>query len=162
MKNFLNEFKKFALKGNVVDLAVGIIIGSSFTAIVNSLVKDIIMPPIGAIFSGDTFADLYINLSGKKFASLAEAKEAGAATINYGAFINVFIVFLITAFAVFLLVKAINTLQEVTKISQQEEVKKTPKTICPYCREEIKKKAIRCPHCTSEIELADTKKIKSA
>src|SRR5690554_4264421 len=139
-KNFLSEFKKFALKGNVVDLAVGIIIGSSFTAIVNSLVKDIIMPPIGAVFSGDTFSDLYINLSGREFSSLSEAKAAGAATINYGSFLNAVIIFLITAFAVFLLVKAINRLQEATK-GDQEEPKKAPVPTCPFCREVINKGA---------------------
>lgn len=152
LKNFMNEFKKFALKGNVVDLAVGIIIGSAFTAIVNSLVKDIIMPPIGAVFSGDAFSDLYINLSGKEFASLADAKAAGAATINYGSFLNTVIIFLITAFAVFLLVKAINRLQELTKVEEAEGPKKAPAPTCPFCLEVINKKATRCPHCTSVIE----------
>lgn len=153
--NFLNEFKKFALKGNVVDLAVGIIIGSAFTAIVNSLVKDIIMPPIGAIFSGDTFADLYINLSGTEYESLADAKAAGAATINYGIFLNTVIIFLITAFSVFILVKSINKLQEAAKGGGEvEEKKKKPVPTCPFCFEEVKKKATRCPHCTSEFNLA--------
>jgi large conductance mechanosensitive channel len=104
------EFRTFVARGNVIDLAVGIIIGAAFTAIVDSLVKDIIMPPIGVILGGIDFSEFYINLSGKTYASLAAAKEAGAATINYGVFINACVRFLIVAFAVFILVKQVNRL----------------------------------------------------
>ncbi|MCC7271519.1 MAG: large conductance mechanosensitive channel protein MscL [Alphaproteobacteria bacterium] len=104
------EFRAFIARGNVIDLAVGIIIGAAFTSIVDSLVKDIIMPPIGLVLGGIDFSDFYINLSGKPYASLAAAREAGAATINYGVFINALIKFLIVAFAVFILVKQVNRL----------------------------------------------------
>lgn len=114
---FVNDFKAFIARGNVVDLAVGIIIGAAFTTIVNSLVKDIIMPPIGMIAGGVDFSDLYINLSGVDYPSLAEATAAGAATINYGVFINAVINFLIVAFAVFVLVK------QVARFRKAEEAK---------------------------------------
>jgi large conductance mechanosensitive channel len=121
---FVNDFKAFIARGNVVDLAVGIIIGAAFTTIVNSLVKDIIMPPIGMITGGVDFSDLYINLSGVDYPSLAEATAAGAATINYGVFVNAVINFLIVAFAVFVLVK------QVQRFRKQEEAKpvEPPKT----------------------------------
>lgn len=105
---FINEFKSFISRGNVIDLAVGIIIGAAFTGIVNSLVTDIIMPPIGVVMGGIDFKDFFINLSGTNYATLAEAKKAGAATINYGLFLNQVINFLIVSFAVFLLVKQVN------------------------------------------------------
>lgn len=108
----LKEFKEFAMRGNVVDLAVGVIIGAAFGTIVNSLVKDIIMPPIGLLLGGVDFSDLFINLSGQEYASLAEATAAGAATINYGLFINAIINFLIIAFAIFLLIKQINRMKK--------------------------------------------------
>lgn len=108
----LKEFKEFAMRGNVVDLAVGVIIGAAFGTIVNSLVKDIIMPPIGLLLGGVDFSDLFINLSGQEYASLAEAQAAGAATINYGLFINALINFIIIAFAIFLLVKQINRMKK--------------------------------------------------
>ena len=107
----LKEFKEFAMRGNVVDLAVGVIIGAAFGTIINSLVKDIIMPPIGLLLGGVDFSDLFINLSGGEYASLAEATAAGAATINYGVFINAIINFLIVAFAIFLLIKQVNRLK---------------------------------------------------
>lgn len=109
------EFRTFIMRGNVIDLAVGIIIGAAFTAIVNSLVNDIIMPPIGQILGNVDFSNLFINLSGGSYDSLAAAQEAGAATINYGLFINNVITFLITAFAVFLLVRAVNRINEMGK-----------------------------------------------
>ena len=108
----LNDFKKFIMRGNVVDLAVGIIIGAAFTGIVNSLVADIIMPPIGMAMNGIDFSNLYINLSGTEYPSLKEAKAAGAATINYGVFINQLINFLIVSFAVFMLVKQVSRFQK--------------------------------------------------
>ena len=113
----LKEFKEFALRGNVVDMAVGIIIGAAFSTIVKSLVEDIVMPPIGLLTGGVDFSDIYINLSGGSFQSLAQAKEAGAATINLGTFINNVISFAIVAFVLFLLIKGMNTLRR-----QQEEV----------------------------------------
>lgn len=115
------EFKKFIMRGNVMDLAVGIIIGGAFTTIVNSLVNDIIMPPIGLILGGVDFSDIYINLSRtEEYASLAAAQEAGAATLNIGLFINALINFLIIAFAVFLLVRAVNRLEEIGKKPEEE------------------------------------------
>ena len=107
----LGEFKKFAMRGNVVDMAVGIIIGAAFGKIVSSLVSDVIMPPIGMLMGNVDFSDLFISLSGEEFASLAAAKEAGAATINYGLFVNTVLDFVIVAFAIFMLIKAINKLQ---------------------------------------------------
>lgn len=108
----LKEFKEFAVKGNVVDLAIGIILGVAFTAIVNSLVNDIIMPPIGVLLGGVDFTDLYINLSGGEFASLDAAREAGAATINYGIFINAVITFIIVAWVLFFLIKGMNRMKK--------------------------------------------------
>ena len=115
----LKEFREFAMRGNVIDLAVGIIIGAAFTAVVTSLVNDVIMPPIGMLLGGVDFSNLFINLSGKDFASLADAQAAGAATINYGLFINAVIYFLIVAFAVFLLVKALNNLM--ARVNREKE-----------------------------------------
>src|SRR5512136_1919089 len=106
------EFKEFAMRGNVVDMAVGIIIGAAFGAIVTSLVNDVIMPPIGLLLGGVDFSNLFVNLSGGSYASLAEAQDAGAATINYGLFVNKIISFIIVAFAVFMMVKAVNKLQK--------------------------------------------------
>lgn len=143
------EFKEFALKGNIVDFAVGIIIGAVFNSVVNSLVKDIIMPPIGWLLGKADFSDLYINLSGGTYETLTEAQTAGAVTMNYGLFINALISFLITAWVVFLVVKAIN------KFRRQHEAKddKSPTTrACPFCTQEIAKKAIKCPFCTADIE----------
>jgi large conductance mechanosensitive channel len=108
----LSEFKKFIARGNVIDLAVGIIMGAAFTGIVNSLVNDIIMPPIGKIMGGINFADFYINLSGGEYPSLKAAKDAGAATINYGVFLNQVLNFLIVSFAVFIMVKQVNRLHK--------------------------------------------------
>lgn len=148
------EFKDFALRGNVVDLAVGIIVGSAFTAIVNSLVNDILMPPIGLILGNVDFSDLFLLLkSGEPaspYSSLAEAQAAGAVTINYGRFINSLIVFLIVAFATFLLVRAINRLYLARQTQAPEPTTKT----CPFCAEIIPLKARRCPRCTSSLEVA--------
>jgi large conductance mechanosensitive channel len=144
----LNEFREFISRGNVIDLAVGIIIGAAFTAIVNSLVNDLIMPPIGYIMGGIDFSSYYLNLTGGEYASLAAAKEAGAATINYGAFINAVINFLIIAFAVFLIVKQVNRFRRTAPPP-------APSTKdCPRCATAIPLKATRCPHCTSELAAA--------
>jgi len=150
MRNLLGEFKEFAMKGNVIDLAVGIIIGAAFTSVVNSLVNDIIMPPLGMLVGNVDFANLYINLTNTDYESLAAAQEAGAATINYGLFINAVINFLIVAFAVFMLVKQINRL----KREPQKEPAAPSLKECPYCFSNISIKATRCPECTSPLETA--------
>jgi large conductance mechanosensitive channel len=143
----LEEFKAFAMRGNVVDLAVGIIIGAAFGKIVSSLVNDILMPPIGLVLGRVDFSNLFLNLSGQSHATLAEAKAAGAPTINYGVFLNSVIDFVIVAFAIFLLVRAINRLHQAPPA--------TPTTkSCPYCVSVIPLNASRCPHCTSELRAA--------
>jgi large conductance mechanosensitive channel len=152
----LKEFREFALRGNVVDLAVGIIIGSAFTTIVNSLVNDVLMPPIGLLLGGVDFTNLYVVLSQGTptgpYESLAAAQAAGAVTINYGLFINNIIVFLIVAFATFMLIRAMNRLY---LDKQQGKVEEAPTTkTCMYCAETIPVLAVRCPHCTSQLESA--------
>lgn len=141
----LKEFKEFALKGNVMDMAVGIIIGAAFTAVVNSFVKDIIMPPIGMMLGGVDFTELYISLDGQTYASLAAAQAAGAPTLNYGVFINTIINFIIVAFVLFLVIKQINRLKQAPAPAE-------PNTKdCPYCTSAIPIKATRCPQCTSQL-----------
>ncbi|MCS7257934.1 MAG: large conductance mechanosensitive channel protein MscL [candidate division WOR-3 bacterium] len=141
----LKEFKEFAMRGNVLDMAVGIIIGSAFGKIVSSLVNDIIMPPIGLLLGRIDFSNLFINLSGKTVKSLVEAKAQGLPTINYGIFINTVIDFIIIAFVLFLFIRQINRLRK----PKTEEV--TTKQ-CPYCYSVINIKATRCPHCTAELK----------
>jgi large conductance mechanosensitive channel len=144
----LQEFKKFIARGNVIDLAVGVIIGGAFNAIVQSLVSDIIMPPIGLILGKVDFAQLYINLSSQAYPTLTAAQEAGAPTINYGMFINNVINFVIVGFVIFLLVRQINTLKA--------EAPAPPSTKeCPFCLSDIPIPATRCPHCTSTLEVAE-------
>ena len=146
----LKEFKEFALRGNVIDLAVGFIMGAAFTSIVNSLVNDIIMPPLGMLLGGVDFSNLFINLSGESYPSLAAAQAAGAATINYGVFLNVLINFILVALAMFFLIKVVNRLMKA-----KEEAPAAPTTKeCPHCATEIPIKATRCPHCTSELATA--------
>lgn len=146
------EFKKFAMRGNLIDMAVGIILGSAFGAIIKSLVNDIIMPPIGLLFGNVDFTNLYFLLRAGEipgpYASLAAAQDAGAVTLNYGVFINVTITFIIVAFAMFLLIRSINQLQ--TKEAETQPAEPTTKE-CPYCFSEISIKAVRCPYCTSEL-----------
>jgi large conductance mechanosensitive channel len=143
----LKEFKEFALKGNVLDMAIGIIIGVAFGRIVSSVVSDIIMPPIGLLLGKVDFSNLFVNLSGGAYSSVAEAKAAGAATINYGLFINAVIDFVIVAFAIFLLVKQVNRLKR-----QPAPAPATPTTEeCPYCLYAIPINAKRCPFCTSDL-----------
>ncbi len=139
------EFREFVSRGNVFDLAVGIVIGAAFTTVVRSFVDDVLMPPIGWITGGVDFSDLYVNLSGGEYASLAEAKEAGAATINYGLF-NV-ISFLIVSFAVFLLLGGYNELRREKESTPPEPTEKD----CPYCRFKIPIGASRCAHCTFQL-----------
>ena len=147
----MEEFKKFAMRGNVVDMAVGIIIGGAFGTIVKSLVDDVIMPPIGLLLGGVDFSELFLTLKegavAGPYATLAAAKEAGAVTLNAGLFINSVISFTIVAFAVFLLIKGMNSLQK-----QAEEPAAAPtEKECPHCFTQIPIKATRCPHCTSEL-----------
>ena len=152
-KNLGKELREFILHGNVLDMAVGIIIGASFGKIVDSLVKDIIMPPIGLILGKVDFSNLYLQIYpyGTHYSSLDAAKAAGAVTINYGAFLNNVISFLIVACAVFLIIKSINTLRASVCKREEEEKEVTTKE-CPYCYSCIPLKATRCPNCTSELE----------
>jgi large conductance mechanosensitive channel len=138
------DFKKFVMQGSVLDLAIGIIIGGAFGAVVQSLVKDIIMPPIGLLLGGVDFTNLFIVLKGGPFDSLKAAQDAGAPTINYGLFINTLITFLIVAFVVFLLVRWVNKLRPApaAPVATKE---------CPYCFSAIPVKATRCPDCTSQL-----------
>jgi large conductance mechanosensitive channel len=147
----LKEFKEFAMRGSVVDMAVGIVIGAAFGAIVASMVDDIIMPPIGLLLGGMDFGNMYILLQegapASPYASLADAQAAGAVTLNYGLFINAVISFLIVAFAVFLVIRAVNRLQR-----EEEASAEVPTTQdCPYCLSAIPLGAARCAHCTSEL-----------
>lgn len=143
----LKEFKEFALKGNMIDLAVGVIIGGAFNSLVTSLVDNIIMPII-SIFTGKIdFSNLFLALDGNEYATLAQAQSAGAATLNYGTFITGLLNFLIMAFVVFLIVKAMN------KLRTRNEVPAAPTTkTCPHCKSEVHIEADRCPHCTSVLE----------
>ncbi|MDD2206877.1 MAG: large-conductance mechanosensitive channel protein MscL [Aminobacterium sp.] len=147
----LKEFKEFAVKGNAMDMAVGIIIGGAFGGVVSSLVKDVIMPPIGMALGNVDFKDIFMVLregaTPGPYLSLAQAQEAGAITMNIGVFVNSVISFLIVAFAVFILVKNLNRLRR-----PPAPAPKPPVKICPYCFTEIPEKALRCPACTSTLE----------
>ncbi|HWQ46053.1 MAG TPA: large conductance mechanosensitive channel protein MscL [Longilinea sp.] len=146
MKKILSEFKEFAMRGNVIDLAIGVIIGTAFGKIITSLVNDILMPPIGRLLGPVDFSSLYINISGTPYDSFSAAQSAGAATINYGLFLNAVINFLIIALVIFLLIRQINRLQPA-----KAPVAPTTKD-CPYCFTAIPLKATRCPHCTSKLD----------
>jgi large conductance mechanosensitive channel len=139
------EFKQFAMRGNVVDMAVGIIIGAAFGKIITSLVSDIIMPPIGRLLGDVDFSSLYINISGKPYPSLAAARAAGAATINYGIFLNTILDFLIVAFAVFLLVRQVNRFNKAPEAAPATRD-------CPFCLSAIPIGAVRCAHCTADLK----------
>lgn len=143
----LKEFKEFAMRGNVLDLAIGVIIGGAFGKIVTSLVNDILMPPIGLLLGQVNFGDLYIDLSGGNYESLSAAQAAGAATINYGLFLNTIVDFLIVALVIFLIVRQINRLQKPAPKPAEPTTKE-----CPYCLSAIPKKATRCPACTSALK----------
>ncbi len=157
-KRELKEFKAFAVRGNVIDMAVGIIIGAAFGKIVDSMVNDVIMPPLGWLMGKVDFTNLYLTMPTKlddlgnipHYDSLEAAKAAGAVTINYGVFINTLISFLLVAFAVFLLIKGINKLQAAAKKEEATESAATQKA-CPYCFTQIDIRATKCPHCTSDI-----------
>jgi large conductance mechanosensitive channel len=139
----LKEFREFAARGNVIDLAVGVIIGAAFGKVVTSVVNDLIMPPIGMALGRVDFSNLFIALNGGTYESVAKAKEAGAPTFNYGLFLNTCFEFLIVAFAVFLLVKQVNRLKGPVVVDTRE---------CPYCTSKVAIKATRCPACTSDIK----------
>jgi large conductance mechanosensitive channel len=144
----LKEFKEFAMRGNVVDMAVGIIIGAAFGKIVSSFVNDILMPPIGRLLGKVDFSNLFIDLSGNNFHTLEEARKAGAATINYGLFFNTVLDFVIVAFAIFLLIRQINRLKREPEAAPAAPDSKE----CPFCLSSVPLKAVRCPHCTSELK----------
>ena len=154
LKRNLGEFKVFAVKGNVIDMAVGIIIGAAFGNVVNSIVNDVIMPPLGALMGKVDFSKLYLTVYNPtpdvSYPTLEAAKEAGVVTINYGLFINTLISFTMVAFAVFLLVKAINKLKAATEKEKAEEAAATTKE-CPKCFSQININATKCPHCTADI-----------
>ncbi len=147
----LKEFKEFAMRGNVLVMAVGIIVGTAFGKIVSSLVSDVMTPPIGLLLGKMDFSSLYLNLTHNTYASLQEAKKAGAATINYGAFINTVIDFLIIAFIIFLLMRTINRMKRAEASSPTPA---PPGKECPFCLSSIPLKAIRCAHCTSDLKAA--------
>ncbi len=139
------EFKTFAMKGNILDMAIGIVIGVAFGKIISSFVSDIIMPPIGLALGKVDFSNLYINLSDKTYPTLAAAKAAGAPTINYGVFLNTVLDFLIVAYVLFLIMKQMSRFNK-----KEEPVKNTQE--CPYCISEISIRATRCPHCTADLK----------
>jgi large conductance mechanosensitive channel len=141
------EFKEFVMRGNVMDLAIGIIIGAAFGKIVTSFVSDVLMPPIGLLLGNVDFTNLFINLSGTRYDTLKAAKDAGAATINYGVFLGTIVDFMIVAFVIFLVIRQINRLKR--------PADESPATHdCPFCLSGIPVKASRCPHCTSELKTA--------
>jgi large conductance mechanosensitive channel len=146
----LKEFKEFAMRGNVLDMAVGIVIGAAFGKIVSSFVSDVLMPPIGKLLGQVDFSSLFINLGDGDYATLAEAQAAGAPTINYGIFLNTVLDFLIVAFAIFLLIRQVNRLKR-----KEEAAPAAPTTReCPFCLSQVALKARRCAHCTSELQPA--------
>ncbi len=144
----LKEFREFAMRGNVLDMAIGIIIGTAFGKIITSFVSDILMPPIGVLLGKVNFANLFVNLSSQYYQNLADAKAAGAATINYGLFLNTVIDFIIVAFVIFLLIRQVN------RFKKKEQPAVTVTKDCPYCLSVIPLKAVRCPQCTSELKPA--------
>lgn len=145
--SFFDEFKKFAMRGNVVDLAVGVIIGGAFGKIVSSLVSNVVMPPIGMVMGKVDFSNLFISLNGKEYATLKAAQEAGAPVLAYGSFLNTVLDFVILAFVVFVMIRQIN------KMMPEKPPAKDPRK-CPYCKSAIADDATRCPHCTSQLEEA--------
>ena len=145
MKKILGEFKEFIMRGNVLDMAIGIIIGVAFGKVVTSLVNDVLMPPIGLLLGRVNFKDLFINLSGTAYPSLEAATAAGAPTINYGMFLNTVLDFLIVAFIIFLLIRMFN------KLKKQRTAEEPTTKECPYCITKIPVKATRCPSCTSNL-----------
>ena len=147
MKKLLSEFKKFCAKGNILELATGVMIGGAFTTIVNSLVNDMLMPVIGLVTGGVNLSGLFVALDGQQYVSIEAAKEAGVGTLNYGAFIQNIINFLIIAFCVFLFVKAMAKI-----MPKKEELPKKAERLCPYCKMAVHDEAVKCGHCGSDIE----------
>src|SRR5262245_50115026 len=143
----LKEFKEFAMRGNVIDMAVGIILGAAFGKIVTSFVEDVLMPPIGLVLGGVDFSNYFVVLRGQAFPTLAAAKAAGAATINYGMFINTIFSFLIVAFAMFLMIRKVNRLKRKEELAPPAPTQRE----CPQCLSSIPLKAKRCAHCTSQL-----------
>jgi len=144
----LKEFKEFTMRGNVLDMAIGIVIGVAFGKIVTSFVNDVVMPPIGLLLGKVDFSNLFIDLSGKSYATLAEAKAAGAATIKYGLFLNTVVDFVIVAFVIFLLIQQINRMKRQPEVAPAAPTNKE----CPYCLSSIAIKATRCSYCTSDVK----------
>ncbi|WCK52798.1 large conductance mechanosensitive channel protein MscL [Aneurinibacillus sp. Ricciae_BoGa-3] len=155
----VSDFKKFISKGNIIELAVGVAMGTAFNAIVNSLVKDIIMPPIGKLLNGADFSSLYINLSRHAYPSLAAAQSAGAPTINYGLFLNNVLHFLIIAITLFVVVRTYSRIIKLRAL--KEGIKEPADKECPYCLSQVPYLAVRCQSCTSFFELAEQKKYES-
>jgi large conductance mechanosensitive channel len=143
MLAMLKEFKEFAMRGNVMDMAVGVVLGVAFGKIITSLVDDVIMPPIGLVLGNVDFSNLFINLSGKEYPSVAVAKAAGAATLNYGIFFNTVLNFIIIAFAIFLIIRSFNKMKQPEPVITKD---------CPHCLSVIPLKATRCAHCTAELK----------
>ena len=150
MKAFFQEFKKFALRGNLIDMAVGVIIGGAFNGLVQSLINDIVMPLLSLVAGNLDFSNWFITLDGSHYATLAEAQAAGVATLNYGTFLSGVLNFIIMAFVVFLIVKVMNRLFH----GKEEPAAPTEKT-CPFCKSKIPLEATRCPHCTSMLEIEE-------
>ena len=148
MKKIIHEFKEFIARGNVVDMAIGVVIGGAFGSITTSLVNDIFMPLLGVITGGINFGGLFYALDGQKYASIEAAKEAGVGTLNYGAFIQYVINFILIAFCMFIVVRLMNKLKKPAPAPAPAK----PKRLCPYCRSEIADDATRCPHCTSVLD----------
>ena len=145
----LKEFREFAMRGNVLDMAIGIIIGTAFGKIITSLVNDILMPPIGVLLGKMDFASLFVSISSQHYQRLADAKAVGAATINYGLFLNTIMDFIVVAFIIFLLIRQVN------RFKKKEEPAVPVTKDCPYCLSAVPVKATRCPHCTSELKPAE-------
>ena len=163
MKGFIGEFKKFIMRGNVIDLAVGVIIGGAFQAIVNSLVNDIVSPVISLATKGINFADKFIVLTLEEvsFKTAEAAKEAGYATLNYGSFVTAVINFLIMATVIFLLVRGINKLNELGKKKEEEAPAEPTTKVCPFCKSDISIEAVRCPNCTSDLPVEEAEEVEA-
>ena len=145
MGKIVSEFKQFIMRGNVIDMAVGVIIGGAFNSIVSSLVNDVVMPVVTLITGKINFTDLMIPLDGNTYATLKEAQDAGASVISYGNFIQMVVQFLLTAFVIFMVIKGIN------KLHKPAPAPAPTTKVCPYCKSEIHKDAVKCPHCASEL-----------
>ena len=152
MKHIINEFKEFIMRGNVLDLAVGVIIGGAFQKIIASLVNDVIMPVITLCTGGIDFTNWFIALDGNHYNTLQDAVAAKAATLNYGTFLTEVINFIIMAFIIFMMVKMMNSLSRKVKKPQDMEDAAAATKVCPYCKSEIAAEAVRCPHCTSSLD----------